>query len=185
MSTMFVKFDKKEKKPRKNANLTHAASKDRSRSSSVASLDVHAIPKNHSRVSLSHIHSSEFNLRGYLESTGVNVDASKSYVRVEDSTIRGYLQKLSHRWKVWNRRWFVLDWRAGTLIYYKTNKEHGSAQVIPFRHIMGVSTDSSSRSEPKFCLKTTQKSYVLMAPTAEVLRIWLDFLMLVIDNKDK
>lgn len=108
-----------------------------------------------SRVSLAAIHSSDFSVKHFLETNGFNLDNVKNYVRVDDATIRGYLQKLSHRWKVWNRRWFVFDWRAGTLIYYKwvhqlrpfffsyfqrlfdwakilplgrNNKEHGAAQ---------------------------------------------------------
>ncbi|OWA52436.1 hypothetical protein BV898_16891 [Hypsibius exemplaris] len=181
MSTMFVKMNK-EKKPRKNIQ------KERSRSASLASVDAVVNSKQNniqSRVSLAQVHSSDFSVRSFLEMNGFNLESAKVYVRVDDTTIRGYLQKLSHRWKVWNRRWFVFDWRAGTLIYYKTNKEHGSAQVIPFRHILAVSSDSSSKSEPKFCLKTVQKTYLLMAPTPDVFRIWFDFLSLVIEQKDK
>ncbi|GAV08122.1 hypothetical protein RvY_17862 [Ramazzottius varieornatus] len=180
MSTMFVKMNR-DKKGQKKTPSSHNIKNDRS--ASLVSLD--AVKNTQSRVSLAAIHSSDFSVKHFLETNGFNLDNVKNYVRVDDATIRGYLQKLSHRWKVWNRRWFVFDWRAGTLIYYKNNKEHGAAQVIPFRHIIAVSADSSSRSEPKFCLKTTQKTYLLMAPSYDVFRIWFDFLALVVEQKDK
>ncbi len=58
---------------------------------------------------------------------GFNLETAKVYVKVDDTTIRGYLQKLSHRWKVWNRRWYVngqLIMHCYHIIFYRIMHIH-------------------------------------------------------------
>jgi hypothetical protein len=89
------------------------------------------------------------------------------------------------KFKTWNRRWFVFDRQRRSLSYYQDKNETKLRGCIYFQSILEVYIDQlqslSLRSpEPReaiFIVKTIQRSYYLVAPTVELMRIWIDVII--------
>ncbi|KAM6999584.1 pleckstrin homology-like domain family B member 3 [Passerculus sandwichensis] len=84
------------------------------------------------------------------------------------------------RIKTWRRRWFHLDPRGGSLAYYGDQAQTKLKGVIYFQAIEEVWYDpgrvagKSPNPRLTFCLKTYERLFWLVAPSAEALRIWMD-----------
>ncbi|CAG0880531.1 unnamed protein product [Cyprideis torosa] len=122
---------------------------------------------------------STLNLRNHIESSGHPLDLCDAYVHLTESTCKGYLQKLGSRFRTWNKRWFVFDRRKKTLTYYGDKNEKKLRGGAYFQDIEEVYVDHQNKVKsphPRltFCIKTLERSYYLMAPTIEVMRIWVD-----------
>lgn len=127
----------------------------------------------------------DLDLRQFIESSGHRLDgggAGASQVQVTPSTCRGFLVKLGRRFHLWHRRWFVFDRQRRSVSYYSDETERRVRGCILFGSIENVFVDHLRKvrsPSPKltFCLKTTAKTLVLMAPSAEAMRIWIDVLV--------
>ena len=124
------------------------------------------------------VRGSEFNLRQHIESCGHNVEACQ-HLTVDATSCRGYLLKMGAKFKTWNRRWFVLDRARRSLIYFPDKNESKSRGGIFFQSIVEVYVDhlrtvKSPNPKLTFCLKTHDRTYYLVAPSPEALRIWID-----------
>ncbi|XP_074875028.1 pleckstrin homology-like domain family B member 3 isoform X2 [Buteo buteo] len=106
-------------------------------------------------------------------------------VRVSGGSCRGPLTKLGGRFKTWRRRWFHLDPRRRVLAYYGDKEETKLKGVIYFQAIEEVYYDhgrvacKSPNPRLTFCLKTYDRLFCLVAPSAEALRIWMDAVLTV------
>lgn len=101
-------------------------------------------------------------------------------VRVTAGACRGPLTKMGGRIKTWRRRWFLLDPRRRLLAYYGDKEETKLKGVIYFQAIEEVYYDhgraacKSPNPRLTFCVKTYDRLFCLVAPSAEALRIWMD-----------
>ncbi|XP_067173030.1 pleckstrin homology-like domain family B member 3 [Apteryx mantelli] len=101
-------------------------------------------------------------------------------VRVTAGACRGPLTKMGGRIKTWRRRWFLLDRPRRLLAYYGDKEETKLKGVIYFQAIEEVYYDhgraacKSPNPRLTFCVKTYDRLFCLVAPSAEALRIWMD-----------
>ncbi|GAB0200426.1 pleckstriny-like domain family B member 3 [Grus japonensis] len=106
-------------------------------------------------------------------------------VRVSGGSCRGPLTKRGRRIKTWRRRWFHLDPRRGVWAYYGDKEETKLKGVIYFQAIEEVYYDpgraacKSPNPRLTFCVKTYDRLFCLVAPSAEALRIWMDAVLTV------
>jgi len=124
------------------------------------------------------IRSDGFDLRQHVETAGHQVELCP-HVTLTSTSARGYLHKMGSRFKTWNKRWFVFDRMQRTFLYYTDKNESRKRGGAYFQAIEEVYVDhlQSVRSpNPKltFCVKTRERTYHLMAPSAEAMRIWVD-----------
>ncbi|XP_039585215.1 pleckstrin homology-like domain family B member 3, partial [Passer montanus] len=95
-------------------------------------------------------------------------------------SLRGPLTKMGGRIKTWRRRWFHLDPQRRVLAYYGDQAQTKLKGVIYFQAIEEVWYDpgrvagKSPNPRLTFCLKTYERLFWLVAPSAEALRIWMD-----------
>ena len=122
-------------------------------------------------------------LRQFVESSGHNLSQSGVHVEVTSTSCRGFLSKMGGGGlRKWNRRWFVFDRLRRCIVYYADRLESTRAArgTISFRSITDVFVDhlqlvrSSTTSNAAFCVKTSERTLHLMAPTPEAMRIWVD-----------
>ncbi|UJR07811.1 hypothetical protein I4U23_012094 [Adineta vaga] len=130
------------------------------------------------------VRSSDFDLRAHIEGAGHLLNSS--HISLTSTTCRGYLYKMGGmKFKTWNRRWFVFDRQHRSLSYYLDKNQIKLRGSIDFQSILEVYIDQlqsiSLRSpEPReatFIVKTVQRSYYLVAPTVESMRIWIDVII--------
>ncbi|KAJ6615897.1 hypothetical protein lerEdw1_015118 [Lerista edwardsae] len=120
-----------------------------------------------------------FDLRKHLEASGHSVDTCPQ-VRVSSKSCKGYLVKMGGRIKTWKKRWFTFDRQKRVLAYYADKEETKLKGVIYFQAIEEVYYDhlrSAFKSpSPKltFCVKTYDRLFCMVAPSAEAMRIWMD-----------
>jgi hypothetical protein len=89
------------------------------------------------------------------------------------------------KFKTWNRRWFVFDRQCHSLFYYQDKNETKLRGCINFQsifevyidHLQSISLRSPEPREATFIVKTNQRSYYLVAPTIETMRIWIDVII--------
>ena len=89
------------------------------------------------------------------------------------------------KFKTWNRRWFVFDRQSHSLFYYQDRTETKLRGCISFQSILEVYIDrlqamslrSPEPREATFIVKTIGRSYYLVAPTIESMRIWVDVMI--------
>jgi hypothetical protein len=79
----------------------------------------------------------------------------------------------------WNRRWFVFDRLRRTLTYYSDRGEKKPRGGVYFQSIEEVYVDhlnsvKSPNPQVTFVVKTNERTYHLMAPSPEAMRIWVD-----------
>ena len=84
-----------------------------------------------------------------------------------------------NKFKTWSKRWFVFDRNKRTFLYYADRGEGKAKGGAYFRAIEEVYVDhlnSVKSPNPKvtFCVKTTERTFYLMAPSPETMRIWVD-----------
>ncbi|PAA87744.1 hypothetical protein BOX15_Mlig019345g1 [Macrostomum lignano] len=141
----------------------------------------------------------DFDLREHLLSLGHPLDILHRQVEVTPCCCRGYLTKQGGKFKSWKKRWFVLDRYRKTLAYFSDRSETKIKGCVSFCDILdayidrrgaggggglggvgvggsGVGSSSGSGSGKKvgFCLSTTERTYRCIAPSPEVLRVWMD-----------
>ncbi|XP_043357955.1 pleckstrin homology-like domain family B member 3 isoform X2 [Dermochelys coriacea] len=118
-------------------------------------------------------------LRAHLEASGHSLETCPE-VWVTGRACRGFLVKMGGRIKTWKKRWFCFDRQRRLLAYYVDKEEAKLKGVIYFQAIEEVYYDhlrSAFKSpNPKltFCVKTYDRLFCLVAPSAEAMRIWMD-----------
>ncbi|XP_060107620.1 pleckstrin homology-like domain family B member 1 [Heteronotia binoei] len=151
------------------------------------------------------IRKEDFDLRAHVESSGHSVDTC-SHVILSEKMCRGYLVKMGGKIKSWKKRWFVFDRLRRTLAYYVDKHETKLKGLIYFQAIEEVYYDHLrsaakkgffslkrvshladflplpfSRESPNpaltFCVKTHDRLYYMVAPSAEAMRIWMDVIV--------
>ncbi|XP_072774317.1 pleckstrin homology-like domain family B member 1 isoform X15 [Taeniopygia guttata] len=128
------------------------------------------------------IRKEDFNLRLHIESSGHNVDTCYHIILTE-KMCKGYLVKMGGKIKSWKKRWFVFDRMKRTLSYYVDKHETKLKGVIYFQAIEEVYYDHlrSAAKSPSpaltFCVKTHDRLYYMVAPSAEAMRIWMDVIV--------
>ncbi|XP_015505181.1 pleckstrin homology-like domain family B member 1 isoform X15 [Parus major] len=128
------------------------------------------------------IRKEDFNLRLHIESSGHSVDTCYHIILTE-KMCKGYLVKMGGKIKSWKKRWFVFDRMKRTLSYYVDKHETKLKGVIYFQAIEEVYYDHlrSAAKSPNpaltFCVKTHDRLYYMVAPSAEAMRIWMDVIV--------
>ncbi|XP_064159885.1 pleckstrin homology-like domain family B member 3 isoform X2 [Anguilla rostrata] len=131
--------------------------------------------------------SANFDLRAHVESLGHGV-AGCMGVRLSPRRCGGFLTKRGGRVKTWRRRWFLFDLDHRRLAYYTDHDERKLKGVIYFQAIEEVYYDhlrtasSSPRPSLTFCVKTYERLFFLVAPSAEAMRIWMDVIVTATDE---
>lgn len=120
-----------------------------------------------------------FDLKQHVETSGHQLDAFSKLIQINKHSCRGYLFKMGKKFKTWNKRWFVFDRLNHTLSYYSDRQEIKQRGVVLFRSINEVYVDhmrtvKSLDSKATFVVKTKERDYFFVAPTPEVMRIWVD-----------
>ena len=129
------------------------------------------------------IRSLNFDLRAHIESAGHTLLDGETEISLTSSSCRGFLHKLGGvKFKIWNRRWFVFDRQRRTLFYYQDRSERKLRGCIYFQSIDEVYVDHlqslTLRSrQATFVVKTHERTFHLVAPSVELMRIWVDVLI--------
>ncbi|KAK9510654.1 hypothetical protein O3M35_005391 [Rhynocoris fuscipes] len=125
------------------------------------------------------IKSESLDLRQHIESAGHQVDLCP-HVILDSTSCRGFLNKMASRFHShWNKRWFVFDRVERTLTYYSDKSEKkpkGGAyfQAIEEVYVDHLNTFKSPNPRVTFVVKTSARTYHLVAPSPEAMRIWVD-----------
>ncbi|XP_053125996.1 pleckstrin homology-like domain family B member 1 isoform X12 [Hemicordylus capensis] len=128
------------------------------------------------------IRKEDFDLRSHIESSGHCVDTC-SHVLLSEKMCKGYLVKMGGKVKSWKKRWFVFDRLRRTFSYYVDKHETKLKGLIYFQAIEEVYFDHlrSAAKSPNpaltFCVKTHDRLYYMVAPSAEAMRIWMDVIV--------
>uniref|UniRef100_A0A8C3V3X2 Pleckstrin homology-like domain family B member 1 n=1 Tax=Catharus ustulatus TaxID=91951 RepID=A0A8C3V3X2_CATUS len=130
------------------------------------------------------IRKEDFNLRLHIESSGHNVDTCYHIILTE-KMCKGYLVKMGGKIKSWKKRWFVFDRMKRTLSYYVDKHETKLKGVIYFQaieevyydHLRSAAKVRSPNPPLTFCVKTHDRLYYMVAPSAEAMRIWMDVIV--------
>lgn len=128
------------------------------------------------------IRKEDFDLRLHIESSGHSVDTC-FHVILTEKMCKGYLVKMGGKIKSWKKRWFVFDRMKRTVSYYVDKHETKLKGVIYFQAIEEVYYDHlrSAAKSPNpaltFCVKTHDRLYFMVAPSAEAMRIWMDVIV--------
>ncbi|XP_070129826.1 pleckstrin homology-like domain family B member 1 isoform X41 [Equus przewalskii] len=139
------------------------------------------------------IRKEDFDLKTHIESSGHGVDTCL-HVVLSSKVCRGYLVKMGGKIKSWKKRWFVFDRLKRTLSYYVDKHETKLKGVIYFQAIEEVYYDHLRSAAKKrffsftmvsespnpaltFCVKTHDRLYYMVAPSAEAMRIWMDVIV--------
>ncbi|XP_035572673.1 pleckstrin homology-like domain family B member 1 isoform X53 [Canis lupus familiaris] len=139
------------------------------------------------------IRKEDFDLKTHIESSGHGVDTCL-HVVLSSKVCRGYLVKMGGKIKSWKKRWFVFDRLKRTLSYYVDKHETKLKGVIYFQAIEEVYYDhlrsaakrrffsfsvvtESPNPALTFCVKTHDRLYYMVAPSAEAMRIWMDVIV--------
>ncbi|XP_031646679.1 pleckstrin homology-like domain family B member 3 [Oncorhynchus kisutch] len=134
--------------------------------------------------------SANFDLRAHVESLGHGV-AGCMGLRMSPRRCAGFLTKRGGRVKTWRRRWFLFDMDHRRLAYYTDCDERKLKGVIYFQAIEEVYYDhlrtatSSPRPSLTFCVKTYERLFFLVAPSAEAMRIWMDVIVTATDEHSR
>ncbi|XP_032085086.1 pleckstrin homology-like domain family B member 1 isoform X2 [Thamnophis elegans] len=128
------------------------------------------------------IRKEDFDLRWHIESSGHSVDTC-SHIILSEKLCKGYLVKMGGKIRSWKKRWFVFDRLRHTLSYYMDKHEAKLKGLIYFQAIQEVYYDhlqgaaKSPNPALTFCIKTHDRLYYMVAPSAEALRIWMDVIV--------
>ncbi|MPC08642.1 Pleckstrin y-like domain family B member 1 [Portunus trituberculatus] len=121
-----------------------------------------------------------FDLKQHIESAGHQIELCP-FIIVTATACRGYLHKLGSKFRTWQKRWFVFDRSKRALMYYSDKNETKPRGGVYFQAIEEVYVDhlhSVKSPNPKltFCVKTYERTFHLMAPSPEAMRIWIDII---------
>ncbi|XP_008549020.1 pleckstrin homology-like domain family B member 2 [Microplitis demolitor] len=124
------------------------------------------------------IKSESLDLRHHIETAGHQLSLIND-VTIDTTTCSGYLLKMSKKFHHWNKRWFIFDRKRKTLSYYSDNSSKKTRGLIYFQSIEEVYVDHmntvrSPQPSLTFIIKTSTRSYHLMAPSSEAMRVWVD-----------
>ncbi|XP_067326933.1 pleckstrin homology-like domain family B member 1 isoform X4 [Anolis sagrei] len=151
------------------------------------------------------IRKEDFDLRLHIESSGHSVDTC-SHIILSEKMCKGYLVKMGGKIKSWKKRWFVFDRLRRTFSYYVDKHETKLKGLIYFQAIEEVYYDHLRSAAKKrsfslslashladflpapfsgespnpaltFCVKTHDRLYYMVAPSAEAMRIWMDVIV--------
>ncbi|XP_061923316.1 pleckstrin homology-like domain family B member 1 isoform X2 [Entelurus aequoreus] len=128
------------------------------------------------------IRKEEFDLHAHIVASGHSVDTC-GHVTLAATLCRGHMVKMGGNIKSWKKRWFVFDRLKRTFCYYMDKQENKLKGVIYFQAIQEVYYDHlrSATKSPNptltFCVKTHDRLYFLVAPSAEAMRIWMDVIV--------
>ncbi|XP_053530883.1 pleckstrin homology-like domain family B member 3 isoform X2 [Ictalurus punctatus] len=131
-----------------------------------------------------------FDLRAHVEYLGHGV-AGCLGVQLSPRRCCGFLTKRGGRVKTWRRRWFVFDMDHRRLAYYTDQEERKLKGVIYFQAVEEVYYDhlrtatTSPRPSLTFCVKTYERLFFLVAPSAESMRIWMDVIVSATDEHSR
>ncbi|KAF4076229.1 hypothetical protein AMELA_G00227870 [Ameiurus melas] len=131
-----------------------------------------------------------FDLRAHVENLGHGV-AGCLGVQLSPRRCCGFLTKRGGRVKTWRRRWFVFDMDHRRLAYYTDQDERKLKGVIYFQAVEEVYYDhlrtatTSPRPSLTFCVKTYERLFFLVAPSAESMRIWMDVIVSATDEHSR
>ncbi|XP_071957351.1 uncharacterized protein [Antedon mediterranea] len=126
--------------------------------------------------------STEFDLRHHVEVNGHNVD-NCHHVNLTKTTCRGMMIKMGGRIKTWRKRWFVFSRTKRSFLYYASEKDESrpkggmyfqAIQEVYFDHLR---PHKSPNPNLTFCVKTRERTYFLVAPSPEAMRIWMDVIV--------
>ncbi|XP_027886243.1 pleckstrin homology-like domain family B member 1 isoform X3 [Xiphophorus couchianus] len=124
----------------------------------------------------------EFDLRAHVESCGHCIDTCP-FVILTEKMCKGHLVKMGGKIKSWKKRWFVFDRLKRNFCYYIDKHETKLKGLIYFQAIEEVYYDHlrSAAKSPNpaltFCVKTHDRLYYMVAPSAEAMRIWMDVIV--------
>ncbi|XP_060573136.1 pleckstrin homology-like domain family B member 1 isoform X3 [Ruditapes philippinarum] len=124
------------------------------------------------------VRSQDFDLKVHIETAGHNLEMCQ-HVVINSNSARGFLVKMGGKIKTWHKRWFVFDRIKRSLVYYVDKSESKPRGGIYFQAIEEVYVDhlrtvKSPNQKLTFCVKTYERTYFLVAPSAEAMRIWID-----------
>ncbi|KAK3086032.1 hypothetical protein FSP39_012397, partial [Pinctada imbricata] len=112
-----------------------------------------------------------FDLKQHIESAGHVLDACANDIHVTDKMCSGWLLKRGEKRKTWKRRWFVLDRKEKTMSYNRTKDDKKHLKRVYFQTIEEVYVDHLRTVKS---VKTKERLFYLVAPSAETMRIWID-----------
>lgn len=126
-----------------------------------------------------------FDLKQHVENSGhqlinqLDQNSKQPLVSINSNSCRGYLLKMGQKFKTWNKRWFVFDRQKRTLSYYMDRQETKLRGCIYFQSINEVYVDhmrtiKSPDQKSTFIVKTFDRNFYLVAPSCELMRIWVD-----------
>eukprot|EP00057_Strongylocentrotus_purpuratus_P004762 XP_003729381.1 PREDICTED: pleckstrin homology-like domain family B member 1 isoform X2 [Strongylocentrotus purpuratus] len=128
------------------------------------------------------ITSEDFDLRAHVETAGHSVDTCP-YIAITKNTCRGYVTKMGGRIKTWRKRWFVFSRTKRSFLYYSSDKDETkpkggmyfqAVQDVYFDHLRPYKSPNPTLT---FCIKTKERTYFLVAPSPESMRIWMDVIV--------
>lgn len=126
--------------------------------------------------------SQDFDLRTHIETAGHNPDICK-HISLTKTTCRGYMTKMGGRIKTWRKRWFVFNRTKRSFLYFSNEKDEGkpkggmyfqAIQEVYFDHLRQYKSPNPNLT---FCVKTRERTYFLVAPSPEAMRIWMDVIV--------
>ena len=126
-----------------------------------------------------------FDLKQHVENSGHNLmnqidpNTRQPMILINKNSCRGYLLKMGQKFKTWNKRWFVFDRTKRTLCYYLDKHENKLRGSIYFQSINEVYVDhmrtiKSPDHKSTFVVKTHDRNFFFVAPSSELMRIWVD-----------
>lgn len=126
-----------------------------------------------------------FDLKHHVENSGhqlmnqIDANTKLPLIHLNSNSCRGYLFKMGQKFKTWNKRWFVFDRTKRTLCYYMDKHETKLRGSIYFQSINEVYVDhmrtiKSPDSKSTFVVKTLDRNFYFVAPSSELMRIWVD-----------
>ncbi|XP_043936862.1 pleckstrin homology-like domain family B member 1 isoform X8 [Protopterus annectens] len=151
------------------------------------------------------IRKEDFDLKTHIESSGHNLEMCY-HVILTEKMCKGYLTKMGGKIKSWKKRWFVFDRMKRAFSYYVDKHETKLKGIIYFQAIEEVYYDHLRSASKKgffnlnianhltellpshlkrespnpaltFCVKTHDRLYYMVAPSAEAMRIWMDVIV--------
>ncbi|RNA27518.1 pleckstrin homology-like domain family B member 2 isoform X1 [Brachionus plicatilis] len=131
------------------------------------------------------VRDNNFDLKLHVENSGHNLinqidpNTRQPMIFINSNSCRGYLLKMGQKFKTWNKRWFVFDRNKRTLCYYMDKHETKLRGSIYFQSINEVYVDhmrtiKSPDAKSTFVVKTFDRNFYLVAPSSELMRIWID-----------
>ena len=131
------------------------------------------------------VRDNNFDLRQHVENSGHNLmnqidpNTKQPLIQINSHLCRGYLLKMGQKFRTWNKRWFVFDRQKRTLSYYMDRQENKLRGCVYFQSINEVYVDhmrtiKSPDSKSTFVVKTYDRNFYFVAPSSELMRIWVD-----------